>query len=142
MKRILTQVALIKDKGIYLFVDYCSLMFGYRYSLKPPSNSLINDYVDNDFNELIKTDAADKEKIMENFSEKFKYLLQKMSTTKRWNTACRLLAKKLVHENVSVRKKMVGELMNSVLMMIHLKKAYTLHPVNHMFVIHHTKCLH
>jgi len=67
---------------------------------------MINYYVENMFNNLITRDAVDKEIIMKKFSEN---LLEKISVTKRWNTICRLLAKKLVHESLSVRKKMVDE---------------------------------
>jgi len=37
-----------------------------------------------------------------------------MSVTKRWNTVCHLLARKLVHESLSLRKNMMGELMKTM----------------------------
>jgi len=73
---------------------------------------------------------------MKKFSEKFKSLLEKISATKRWNTVCHLLVRKLVHKSLSLRKKMIGEFMktvrSNVLMMIHLKKAHILCPVSHI----------
>ena len=51
----------------YVLLCVCSLMIIciiFRYSLKPPSNSMIDYYVDNVFNNLITSDAVDKEVIM------------------------------------------------------------------------------
>jgi len=75
---------------------------------------MIDYYFENVLNNLITSDAVDKEIITKSFSEKFQSFFEKISATKRWNTVCRLLAKKLVHENLSLRKKMVGEFMKSV----------------------------
>jgi len=75
---------------------------------------MIDYYFDNVLNNLITSDAVDKEIIIKKFSEKFFSLLEKNSATKRWNTVCHLLVRKLVHENLLLRKKMVGEFMKTV----------------------------
>jgi len=75
---------------------------------------MIDYYVDNVLNNLITSDAVDKEIIMKKFSENFKNLLEKIPITKRWNTISHILARKLVHESLSLRKKMDGEFMKTV----------------------------
>ena len=37
-----------------------------------------------------------------------------MSDTKRWNTAYHLIAKKLVRDNLALRRTLVGELLNTI----------------------------
>ena len=84
-----------------------------RYSLKPPSNSMIASFVEKSFSSL-SDDKSNKEKITPKFLEKFKNLSEEMSHTKRWNTACHLIAKKLVRDNLALRRKLVGELLNII----------------------------
>ena len=83
-------------RQMYVLHCMCSLLIIciiFRYSLKPLSNSAIDYYVDNVFNNLITGDAIDKETIMKKFSGKFKNLLEKNSPTKRWSLVCHILAR-------------------------------------------------
>ena len=74
---------------------------------------MIDSYVEKAFSELL-TNAVDKEKIMEKFLDKFRDLSEPMSANKRWRTACRIISKKLVHDNIVVRRKCVGELLKTI----------------------------
>ena len=84
-----------------------------RYSLKPPSNSMIESYVEGAFSQLLK-DEIDKEKIIKTFLQNFKNLTEDMCSTRRWKAACRIVAKKLVRANLALRKKLVGELLKAI----------------------------
>ena len=81
--------------------------------MKPPTSTMIDSYVEKAFSELL-TNAVDKEKIMDKFLDKFKDLSVPMSSNKRWRTACRIISKKLVYDNIVVRRKFVGELLRTI----------------------------
>ena len=53
---------------------------------------MIKGYVERAFNEIVKDEIV-KEKIMQKFTQKFKNISEDMCTTKRWKTACRIVAK-------------------------------------------------
>ena len=74
---------------------------------------MIDGFVERCFNELL-SDESNKEKITEKFLQKFKNLSEEFSAAKRWNTACRIVAKRLVHDNLNLRKKLVGELLKAI----------------------------
>ena len=84
-----------------------------RYSLKPPSNSEVEKYVDKVFDEIFNKEI-DKEKISEKFTEKFENLVNEMPIANRWRSACRIVAKKVVRDNLALRRKLVGELLKIV----------------------------
>lgn len=84
-----------------------------RYSLKPPNNSEVENYVDKVFDEIFNKDI-DRNTIMENFSEKFGNLVKEMPISNRWRSACRIVAKKVVRDNLALRRKLVGELLKTV----------------------------
>ena len=84
-----------------------------RYSLKPPSNSEVEKYVDKVFDQIFNSEI-DKDNIVEIFSEKFENLAKKMPMSNRWRSACRIVAKKLVRDNLALRRKLVGELLRTV----------------------------
>ena len=56
----------------------------------------------------------DKEKISEKFSEKFENLVDEMPVANRWRSAYRIVAKKVVRDNLALRRKLVGELLKVV----------------------------
>ena len=74
---------------------------------------MIDSYVERAFSALL-TNAVDKEKIMENFLDKFKDPSEPISANRRWRTACRIISKKLVHDNIVVRRKSVSELLKTI----------------------------
>ena len=84
-----------------------------RYSLKPPSNSEVEKYVDKVFDEIFNKEI-NKEEISEKFSEKFENLIDEMPVANRWRSACRIVAKKIVRDNLALRRKLVGELLKIV----------------------------
>ena len=61
---------------------------------------------------LIKFLIVKSIKIM--FSEKFENLAKEMPMSNRWRLACRIVAKKLVQDNLALRRKLVGELLRTV----------------------------
>ena len=84
-----------------------------RYSLKPPSNSEVEKYIDKVFDEIFNKEI-DKENISEKFTEKFENLVNEMPIANRWRSACRIVAKKVVRDNLALRRKLVGELLKIV----------------------------
>ena len=48
------------------------------------------------------------------FSEKFENLAKEMPMSNRWRSACRIVAKKVVRDNLALRRKLVGELLRTV----------------------------
>ena len=84
-----------------------------RYSLKPPSNSEVEKYVDKVFDEIFNKEI-NKEEISEKFSEKFENLIDEMPVANRWRSACRIVTKKVVRDNLALRRKLVGELLKIV----------------------------
>ena len=84
-----------------------------RYSLKPPSNIVIEGYVEKAFDEIFKN-QIDKEKVIEKFLQKFKNRSEDMCTFKQWKAACHIVAKKLVNGNLALRRKLVGELLKTI----------------------------
>ena len=79
------------------------------------------------------------------FSEKFENLAKEMPVVNRWRSACRIVAKKVVQDNLALRRKLVGELLKTVRLIgsvrRHLRKVYILYPVSLTFVIHHISVL-
>ena len=75
-----------------------------RYSLKPPSNSKVEKYVDKVFDEMFNKEI-DKEKIVEMFSEKFGNLAKEMPVSNRWRSACRIVAKEVVRDNLALSRR-------------------------------------
>ena len=81
--------------------------------MKPPSNSEVEKYVDKVFDEIFYKEI-DKEKISAKFSEKFENLVDEMPIANRWRSACRIVAKKVVRDNLALRRRLVGELLKIV----------------------------
>ena len=48
------------------------------------------------------------------FSEKFENLAKEMLVANRWRSASRIVAKKVVRDNLALRRKLVGELLKTV----------------------------
>ena len=48
------------------------------------------------------------------FSEKFENLAKEMPMSNRWRSACCIVAKKVVRDNLALRRKFVGELLRIV----------------------------
>ena len=89
---------------------------------------------------------VDKDTIVEKFCKKFQHLNSEMSETDIFSTAYRLVGKRLVYENLSVRKKAVGDLLkpsetlgNSHLMTVCLNKGHIPNPVSLSLLRQHTK---
>ena len=70
-------------------------------------------YIDEVFNEIFNS-KIDKDNIVEMFSEKFENLAKEMPMSNRWRSACRIVAKKVVRDNLALRRKLVGELLRTV----------------------------
>ena len=70
-------------------------------------------YVDKIFDEIFNGEI-DKDNIVEMFSEKFENLAKEMPMSNRWRSACRIVAKKVVRDNLALRRKLVGELLRTV----------------------------
>ena len=81
--------------------------------MKPPNNSEVENYVDKVFDEIFNK-GIDRNTIMENFSEKFGNLAKEMPMSNRWRSACRIVAKKVVRDNLALRRKLVGELLKII----------------------------
>ena len=81
--------------------------------MKPPSNSEVEKYVDKVFDEIFNSEI-DKDNIVEMFSEKFENLAKEMPMSNRWRSACHIVAKKVVRDNLALRRKLVGELLKTV----------------------------
>ena len=81
--------------------------------MKPPSNSEVEKYIDKVFDEIFNKEI-DKENISEKFTEKFENLVNEMPIANRWRSACRIVAKKVVRDNLALRRKLVGELLKIV----------------------------
>ena len=58
--------------------------------------------------------GVNKDTIVEKFCKKFKLLNNEMSETHILDTAYKLVGKRLVHENLSIRKKAVGKLLKAI----------------------------
>ena len=70
-------------------------------------------YVDKVFDEIFNSEI-NKDNIVEMFSEKFENLAKEMPMSNRWRSACRIVAKKVVRDNLALRRKSVGELLKTV----------------------------
>ena len=81
--------------------------------MKPPSNSEVEKYVDKVFGEIFNSEI-NKDNMVEMFSEKFENLAKEMPVANRWRSACRIVAKKVVQDNLVLRRKLVGELLKTV----------------------------
>ena len=73
---------------------------------------MIQEFVDRTFSEMTSNENY-RDKIIEKLTEKFDKLSEVYSTTERWNTACGIIAKKIVYNNLALRKKLVGELLKT-----------------------------
>ena len=52
--------------------------------------------------------------ILEKFSEEFESIIDEMPIANRWKSACRIVAKEVVHDNLALRRKLVDELLKTV----------------------------
>ena len=89
---------IVRVCSFYMYVHLMIICILSRYSLKPPSNSEVEKYVERVFDEIFNK-QIDKEKILKKFSEKFENLVDEMPVANRWRSACRIVAKKIVHDN-------------------------------------------
>ena len=81
-----------------------------RYSLKPPNNE---HYVEKVVNAILK-DEIDKNTIMDKFMQKFENISKDMGNDERWKAACRIVGKKVVRDNLTLRRKSVGKFLNTI----------------------------
>ena len=81
--------------------------------MKPPNNSEVEKYIDKVFDEIFNNEI-DKDNIVEMFAEKFENLAKEMPVANRWRSACRIVAKKIVRDNLALRRKFVGQLLRTV----------------------------
>ena len=81
--------------------------------MKPPNNSEVEKYIDKVFDEIFNNEI-DKDNIVEMFVEKFENLAKEMPVANRWRSACRIVAKKIVRDNLALRRKFVGQLLRTV----------------------------
>ena len=103
------------------------------------------DYIDDVVQQLMDY-GVNKDTIVEKFCKKFKLLSNEMSETYILDTAYKLVGKRLVHENLSIRKRLwinflkpSEKLGNSQLMIVYLNKAHIPNPVSHSLLRQHTK---
>ena len=108
-----TCMFILRVCSFYVYVHLMIICILSRYSLKPPSNSEVEKYVDKVFDEIFNKEI-DKENISEKFTEKFENLVNEMPIANRWRSACRIVAKKVVRDNLALRRKLVGELLKIV----------------------------
>ena len=71
------------------------------------------DHIDNVVQQLM-DNGVNKDTIVEKFCKKFKLLNNEMSETHILDTAYKLVDKRLIHENLSIRKKAVGKLLKAI----------------------------
>ena len=81
--------------------------------MKPPSNFIIENYVEKCFNSMYEQEI-NKETVIEKFLQKFKSGLEDMCTVTIWKKACRIVSKKLVNRSLALRKQLVGELLKII----------------------------
>ena len=73
------------------------------------------DYIDNVVQQMQLMDyGVNKDTIVKKFCKKFKLLNNEMSETHILDTAYKLVGKRLVHEDLSIRKKVVGKLLKAI----------------------------
>ena len=92
---------------------YLYLLFHCRYCLKPPNNLTISGYIDNIVQQLLHHDL-DRDMIIDTFIEKFKDLVKDIPPTEIFTTACQLIGKRLVYDNLALRKQLVGEFFHTI----------------------------
>ena len=56
----------------------------------------------------------DKNKIMDKFMLKFENISKDMGNDEKWKAACCIVGKKMVHDNLALRKKSVGEFLRII----------------------------
>ena len=84
---------------------------------------------------------------MEKFLERFGNLAKEMSISNRWRSACCIVAKKVVQDNLALRTKLVGELLKTVRSIgqqTFSEEAFEVHilyPVSLIFARHYTNVL-
>ena len=81
--------------------------------MKPPSNFIIENYVEKCFNSMYEQEI-NKENVIEKFLQKFKSGLEDMCTVTIWKKACHVVSKKLVNRSLALRKQLVGELLKII----------------------------
>ena len=74
---------------------------------------MIEGYVEKVINAILK-DEIDKNIIMEKFMHKFENVSKDMDNDERWKAACRIVGKKMVRDNLALRKKTVGEFLKTI----------------------------
>ena len=99
--------------SFYMYVHLMIICILSRYSLKPPSNSEVEKYVDKVLDKIFNKRKSIK-RTYQKFSEKFENLINEMAIANRWRSACRIVAKKVVRDNLALRRKLVGELLKIV----------------------------
>jgi len=75
------------------------VIFFYRYALRSPNDAMVHMYVTNVNKSLIK-DKKINEHLVAKFDNAYHTLAAKMSPKLKATTACRLVSKKLVHDNI------------------------------------------
>ena len=55
-------------------------------------------------------------KIMDKFMLNFEQISKDMGNDEKWKAACRIVSKKLVRDNLALRRKSVGEFLNAIRM--------------------------
>ena len=77
--------------------------------------------------------------------QKFENVSNDMDNDERWKAACRIVSKKMVRDNLALRKKCVGEFLKTIKTIsqqsFSVKMGHILYPVSHIFMTHHTKIL-
>ena len=74
---------------------------------------MVCDYIDNVVQQLMDY-GVNKDTIFKKFCKKFQHLNNEMSETHILDTAYKLVSKRLVHENLSIRKKALGKLLKAI----------------------------
>ena len=83
--------------------------------MKPPTTLMIESYIENIVNKLLK-DEVDKNEIMDKFMLNFEQISKDTGNDEKWKAACRIVSKKLVRNNLALRRKSVGEFLNAIRM--------------------------
>ena len=85
----------------------------HRYALRAPNDATVHTYVTT-INKSLMEDKSIKESLTSRFNDVYNTLAAKMSPKIQSMTACRLVAKKLVRDSLTLRKKAVAQFLSTV----------------------------
>jgi len=101
----------------FVYLTCMSSMFTchlfYRYALRSPNDTTLNMYVTN-VNKSLIMDKETNECLVAKFNNAYHTLAAEMAPKLKVTTACRLVSKKLVCENIVLQRKAVSEFLSTI----------------------------